>query len=498
MNHESSPSFSAGRKWSLSLNVLVTLLTMLALLGMFNYLAARHFLRLHWEGNPASRLSPLSLKVLASLTNDVKIIAYFDKEEPIFPLVSALLKEYKFASPRISVEIADNVRDPGAVVIKTKYQLETLKDKDPKDVVIFDCNHRWKFVDRRDLYQLDTDSFMAGRRRDIKPTHFRGEVEFTTAIFNVASPRQYHAYFLQGHGEHGPDVQDPVAGYSKFAAVLRENIVEVGRLSLFGTNEIPANCNLLVVPGAVRPLTAPELTKIEKYLNLGGRLLVLFNYFSVTKPTGLEKLLENFGVQVGDDIVVDLQHSVGKNGDDLLTTEVGSHPIVKSLLDQPLQMVRPRSISLAARSAAQTESARVDPLVATSADGTVITDIRNGVPYPSPTDVRTNVPLAVAVEKGAIPGVSAERGAARLVVIGDSYLFGNQLIDGGANREFAYHTINWLLDRPYLLAVPPKPIREFKLALSHGELSAVRWLLLAGLPGAVLLVGLLVWARRRK
>jgi LPXTG-motif cell wall-anchored protein len=33
--------------------------------------------------------------------------------------------------------------------------------------------------------------------------------------------------------------------------------------------------------------------------------------------------------------------------------------------------------------------------------------------------------------------------------------------------------------------------------MTHAQLRSVQWLLLLGLPGAVLLLGLLVWVRRR-
>ncbi|HEY3148683.1 MAG TPA: hypothetical protein VGJ75_20145, partial [Dongiaceae bacterium] len=94
--------------------------------------------------------------------------------------------------------------------------------------------------------------------------------------------------------------------------------------------------------------------------------------------------------------------------------------------------------------------------------------------------------------------VTAERGTTRMVVVGESVFLGNQMIDSAANREFAAHTVNWLLDRSYLLAVPPKPIREFKLAMTESQLAATQWILLAGIPGFVLLMGLAVWVRRRK
>ena len=85
------------------------------------------------------------------------------------------------------------------------------------------------------------------------------------------------------------------------------------------------------------------------------------------------------------------------------------------------------------------------------------------------------------------------------MVTGDSFFLSNQMIDSGANRDFAGHAVNWLLDRTELLAgIGPRAVREYKLNLSQTQMVAVRWALLGGMPGAVLFIGLLVWLRRRK
>ena len=105
----------------------------------------------------------------------------------------------------------------------------------------------------------------------------------------------------------------------------------------------------------------------------------------------------------------------------------------------------------------------------------------------------------VAVEKGTIPGVSADRGSTRLVVIGESILFGNETIDKTANHEFASHVINWLLARDEMLpGLGPKPIREYKLVMTKGQASRANWILLVGMPGSVLVIGFFVWMRRRR
>ena len=116
-----------------------------------------------------------------------------------------------------------------------------------------------------------------------------------------------------------------------------------------------------------------------------------------------------------------------------------------------------------------------------------------------PSVIRTNFPLAVAVERGSVPGVEAARaGASRLVVVGDSLFISNELIDSVSNAQFISYSVNWLLDRALLLAeIGPQPYREYRLLMTESERGLLTWVFLAGMPGAVLGLGFLVWLRRR-
>ena len=230
----------------------------------------------------------------------------------------------------------------------------------------------------------------------------------------------------------------------------------------------------------------------------GGRLLALFSYLSVETETGLERILLDWGVEVGFNVVTDLPNSNLRDGGDIVASTLGAHVIVKPL-QTPLDLIRPRSVRKKPGTLANADAPNVNELVFTGPEGTVHTDIRNGLVYANPTtDLRTNVCLAVAVEKGRIRGVTTERGTTRIVVVGDSLFLGNQMIERRGNRDFAWLALNWLLDRSELLAIPPRPITEYKLVMTQAEMSAVRWILLAGMPGTVMLMGLLVAVRRRK
>ena len=73
---QDKPSFSAGRRWGIGLNLLVRTLSVLALVVMANYLSGHYFKRAFLSSQTRTELSPLTVRLLKSLTNDVKVTLY--------------------------------------------------------------------------------------------------------------------------------------------------------------------------------------------------------------------------------------------------------------------------------------------------------------------------------------------------------------------------------------------------------------------------------------
>ena len=476
-------SFSTARKWAIALNVMASCAALLALVVMVNYLAGRHFKRYQWMADERYRLSPMTLKMLEALTNQVKVVVFFDPGNELFGSVKGLIKEYRLACPRLEVEFVDYVHAPGrAELVKTQYKIVSAADE---NFVIFECSGKLpRIVYERELFDYDLSGVFAGR--EAKRTGFKGEQFFTSAIVGVTDPKPVKAYYLQGHGEHKPDSEDDTTGYYKFARVLQDKNILIEPLSLL-TNEMPADCQMLIIAGPRQTLSAQELEKIDDYLNHGGRAFILLMNPGITGvKSGLERTLANWGVEVGDRLVTDESQAKAGHTEVLYVSNFGQHAIVRPLVGSRLGMVLPHAVRQSAAASRTADAAKVMELAFSSERGKEANGT-NGV-----------IPLMVAVEKGAIPGVAADRGSTRMVVVGDSFCLANAPIELDANRDFENLAVNWLLDRSQLLAIGPRPVREYKISLTQSQMRAVRWILLAGLPGAVLLPGLLVWARRRR
>jgi hypothetical protein len=490
------PSFTPQRKWTIGLNVGLLLLLVASVVLMVNYLSRDYFHRFHWSRQSANVLSPRTVHFLNSLTNRVNVTIYYDREDPFYSTVRSLLDEYSYANSRISVRTVDYTRDAGAAQqLLTK--LPWLASANLKNLVIFECGEKVKAVEGNDLakYALEQDKSPpkpGEEQKDFrmvrKATHFAGETAFTAALLDVTTAKRLSVYFLKGHGEHAPDNDDRVIGYTKFAGVLRQNYLRVDSLALVGTNAVPADCNLLIIAGPTTPIPAEELAKIEAYLNQGGRLLCLFAAAARDIDTGCERVLRKWGVGVAPFIIKDPDNVENPGGSEVIVSGFSKHALVNPILGSGLYLVQPRPV---VRLPGQAADAPKVEVVAASGQRSFTED--------NPAVAARSFPLIVVVEKADLKGIITEHGTTRMVVVGESQFLNNHYIDSLANRDFANCAVNWLLERPQLFeGIGPKPINDYRFVMSKQQSRTAAWILLAVQPGVVLLLGALVWIRRRK
>jgi hypothetical protein len=478
----SEPTFSRSRKWRIGFNVAIAILSAFALVVMANYLAARHSIRYNWSNAAATKLSPLSIRVLNNLgTNKVKVIVFFSRKEPIFSQVASLIKDYQSIAPQLDVEFVNYSLPGRGNQIRAQYQL-TVADGSR---VIFHSGDAIRSVAATELSEY------AMKDREFRRAAFKGEQLFTSALISVTNPRRLKAYFLTGHGEHNPESEDDQTGYKRFAKMLTDSAVEhVDVLSSLHSRDVPEDCSLLIIAGPSSAFTREELDRLDRYLASGGRIFVAFPFVSRGRQTtGLEALLEKWNVDVGINAVRD-----GDRENEMVINRFGSHPVTKPLLQSQIYLLLPRSIG--SKGVVRADAPKTTELLFTSEKGVALEMIDEE--GKSHRQRRGQIPLAVAVEKGGIQGVSADRGATRIVVFGSSVSLGNAALNYAANADFATLAMNWLLNRDVLLSeIPPRAITEYRLTVTDKQMRTMRWVFLAGAPGAALAIGCIVWLKRR-
>jgi len=491
----SKSSFTPRRKWGIGLNLTVRTLVVLAIVVMVNHLASVFFHRQYLSQATKVELSSRTRSVLATVTNDVKVTIYYDREDEFYPTIAGLLREYHSVNPRIHVETVDYLRDAAeALRIKKLYELPETTKAEEKNYVIFECaGQKGRPIPGAMLTDTEVEIDQSQKSYRRRATAFKGETVFTAMLRTITNPKQYKAYVLQGHGEHKFDSGDEITGYLDFLSLLRQNAVEAQPLKLTGTNVVPADCSLLIIAGPQARIPPAEVEKIAQYLKEGGQLFALFNFSS--PGSGLDQLLfEQWGVAVSAGVVTDPDHAMnsikGAAGSDVTIGAFSDHPAVKNLQNYTLNLLSPRVIGERKTRENGAEAPTVRVLFASEQTAKLVDD---------PTAAPRAYPLAVAVEKQAVPGVVTGRGNTRMIVVGDSYFLANGPMKVAENREFAGYALNWLLNQPqFTEGIGPKSFTEFRLVLTAAQMQTLGWSLLGAIPGGILLFGGLVWWRRRK
>ena len=479
-------SFSPTIRRVISRRVILAALMAVVCVLLVNILALRNPAKFALAKSADHSLSPLTKKVLGSLTNDVRVVALFDMQSDLFEPVRNLLVEYENMSPRVKLELIDLARDPTRAEA-VQQELRSPANA-PGNRVLFAVNERVKAVNDSELSILDFSEFM--EKREARRTHFAGEQLFTSAIVSVSEREQTKVGFVTGHGEHRANDQDGQWGYSKFALMLQQKGFLLQEVSLAGTNSIPPDCRLLIAAGPRTPYSSDELDKLRKYLGTGGSLFALFNFYSLQRPSGLESFLADYEFEVGINQISDSKNEQSGESSLLLVEDLGSHPITKPILGSRLQMVLPRSVGFPEQEEENDNPPPVSVLAYSSDSGQAVVQTQDNQ---GALEKQGRIPLVAAKEH-----TNDSQPPTRIVVTGDSLFLGNSAFDAGVNRDFANLAVNWLLERSHLLEIEARAVTEYRISLSRAEMNSITWVLLIVLPGGTLGIGLLWWRRQMK
>ncbi|MDO8541214.1 MAG: GldG family protein [Opitutaceae bacterium] len=486
-------SFRAAR-WVRTLNLVLQAVLFLTFFGGLNYVARNHAWRFDLTQHRRFSLSPETVSYLKALAQPVQIVVTLSENNDS-PEVRGLLHEYVHATEtnavgRITTEFIDVYQD--------RRKAEELGIEQP-NVLVLRSGDKRRAVTIDELYQVKNRVRQA----------FRGEQVVTDAILDVSRPARQRIYFLVGHGELQPNDVDPARGLSVLRDELRVRNFAVNTIELSTTRKIPADVALLVAiaPQAAYPPAEQEL--LRQYLSVNaGRLILLLPPGRSVAWLGLDELLLDWGVLVDNDVVVDTDpHSITDDLDLIVRAFDEKHPVTQTLVNNDFALrfgytrtVRPDP----GRSSAT--GLTVVPIAATSTTAWGEVAYSRPPPVRDASDIRPlkgippedRLAVAVASERVSVrDNLPFSVRGGRLVVFGAGDFVSNQRIGYLGNMPVFLGAVNWTVDREQQINVAPRPIQRFQLALSSGDFMKLRYALLLGLPGATLLMGLIVyWTRR--
>lgn len=470
------------RAWraAATLTAVASVVLAFLLVVLVNALAARFPFRHDLSRARYYSLSDKTRGILAEIKQPIEVIALVQTDFELFQDIRSLLREYQAANPRLKVRFVDPDRDIGeARNLARKYSLAEANS------LVLELGGRFAVVEGRKMMDYNLWPLVQGMPK--AKVAFRGEQMLSTAIQGLLQPRLPLVAFTSGQGE-GDVEQFTAPGFSRIGMALRRDALRA--IKLQSGEAPPEDCAAVVVLGPTRPFSPTALAALRGYLDRGGRLLVLLEK---GRGTGLESFLESWGVRVGADRVA----GPALTGRELMVQDFADHPATRELRNMACSFYSPHHVQPIA-DGGPADRLRVTPLAYGPKDGWVETNARQDPPRFDPGEDKPGpAPLAVAVEPGVPPGLKVSLPASRLVVVGDADFVANGTISGG-NEDFFMGALNWLLEREHLAAVSPRVPDEIRMDLDGRQRNRLFMAVVAGLPGAALVLAFLVALARRR
>ena len=459
----------------------------LGILVAVNFVLARQNKR--WDLTAARQysLADQTVQILESLEAPLRILVF--AQDINFPRYQDRLAEYDYTSSQVSLEFIDVDKDP---VRARQYEVQAY------GTIVLEYEDR------------------------IERVVSEQEQELTNALIKVIEGEEQRVYFVQGHGERSPDGEDRL-GYSGLSEALRLDNLVVDSVVIAQTGEVPEDASVLVVAGPSTDFLPGEIDLLRDYLESAGKLLVLLDPPDdpeTTDQSNLISLISEWGIEVGDDVVVDVSGVGQLLGTDVTVPVAATYPSHAITDNFALLTAFPlaRSISPVA-GGANGRTART--FIETSARSWAETSMdelagrevgMDEADSPGPISIGAAVSVAVEIEddtNGAQASDSEETEEARedddqdapppqarLAVIGDSDFASNSALGIQGNRDLALNTINWLAQQENLISIRPRQPEDRRITLTAAQqfnVLIVTWLI----PVVVIVTGVFTWWRRR-
>jgi hypothetical protein len=379
---------------------------------------------------------------------------------------------------------------------------------------------RYTFI-RGDEF-LDREAAMSSRQA--QPV-FAGEAKLVRELMFLGEAKQRPVvYFTQSNGEldiSGGGVGGPEHSAAQLKAFLEKNYLDVRPLKFEPTGpKVPDDADIVIVAGPRTPFAPDAVGALRKFMNeprpsgKKGKMIVLAGMPDPTTPakppTGLEPLLSEFNVNLGDKYIVSIVE--GR----ILTAQAvavfspeavrARNPIATTLRRFQASLVFPREVTSAAVNPANpgNPNYRTTKILETIADLTWLEDRFPDNVNQMIADMRRN-PAAKQVTQSKSVGVvvSESVGAGRLAVYGSSIIASDEWASqtrGTAPVEFDLIgvTIDWARERP---PVPTGVISKTYTAFTFPpkvDSTRILWFPLGLAFLTVAGLGAGVWVIRRK
>lgn len=433
--------------------LLVTVTILLAWLSHYYSLQA------DWTRDGRHTLSEISVKVLDSMPEVIKVTAFATSQEGIRSSIQELFDRYqrhksnlvlKFIDPTTSPTEArkQGVQHDGELVVEYEGRAEHLTDL--------------------------------------------SEQEVTNALQRLGRKENKTIVFLEGHGERSPH-NFANFDYSEWATQLKSRGFKVETVNLSKMPSLPEKTDVLVLSNPEVSILSGEVAILLDYIEKGGNLIWFID--PSQSLLGLEELAKKFNLMVQPGIIIDLVSSqlFGK-ASVVSITQYGKHPTTQDLA---YSTFFPQACGL---SVSPPEQWEYKALLTTNAQAwSETSSLSSGTAkFDEKSDIMGPLDIGVALTHKLPKTEQQEAVEQRVILIGDGDFASNAFLGSSGNADLAMKILNWTAHEDKFIEIPSKNASDLDFRLTSEAAIALGLIFLVLLPLGLFSTGMVIWWRRRK
>ena len=469
---------------------LATIITIgfIAIIILLNVVASavmeRYPLTIDLTSNKRFALSEQSIEYLENLEQEVKITvlndeAVFGQQGTAYRQVDEIIGNYKKRSGKIAVEYVNLNKNPS---FSQTYADLSLAVND----IIVESSLRYKKVSTNDMFTQTQEGTFDSQAEQI----------LTGAIMAVADKELPQVSFLQ--------VTDSDVSLSGYESLLTSNNYEVKTQNLMTETIDPASV-FAVLPQPKGDLTAEQAERLAAYLDNDGKLGKGLVFVASTEKVGpvLKNFLAEWGLEISDKLLgeTDPYNMV------LLNNQYNPYNLLSSITDGTIAGgISSSGMFLTAYTHAvntvfETKDTRSTRIIAQTAESAIevpenledLDESENGSEL-----LKKSYPTVALGQKtryeGTDPQVSYVLAYGSPAVLDQQYLG----MSGLNNAKVAVSLANELAGKDNTVQIVPVNISEMTpLNISAGHVRVYRVIFMIALPILIIVLGIVVWYRRR-
>lgn len=406
----------------------------------------------------------------------------FEDQDNSYKQVNEILKKMQMQSHRISLEYLDINQNPNYTA---KFKGETLAE----NYIVIECQDtgRHKIVSPYDYFIFDQSYLQYYGAYVITSSNI--EQEAVSAMMYTTHDKPVRVAFTEGYGES--------ENSSALKALLTKNGYDVESLPLNTTPEIDSEIDYVVIYAPSIDMDKVQLAKLDKFLDNNGEFGKNVIYFASTsqpKTPNIDEFLSDWGLNVGYDVVAMTDENYLISADtlyihlqqlcdtDYTKTVYGSKLYLYGMYLRPVYVLENASVSTSVLMKTH-DKAFLYPLDSELAESFKIENAKNG----EFNDVVISQKTAENGEKSRVCAAGSEFLTSSLAL---SYT-------NSINSEFFVGMWNYISGREQGITINAKSFAPATFEINVKTANILSVILCVGIPVFVIVLGIVIWVRRR-